>query len=137
MSDSFGLKAMGNIIMVAEYGQPTKSAGGIEYPDFGDMGPRYKQMDGRFGEVVSLGSGVRRKNGTLITFEQIGLKVGDVVVFSKRWGAKLRIQHDHPRWGKLWIRALDPNQVVGVVDGFEPWWNPAEAQIDPDGVFNG
>jgi len=125
---------IGQLIWVAEYGQPPHTSGGLYLPDAVDGSGRYMQMDGRFGEVIAVGSGRRLKTGEVVPFE---VEVGDVVVFSRRWGLKLHIQHQHPEWGPVWVRALDPNQTVAVMRDFEPWWNPTLAQVHPDTPFSG
>ena len=69
------------------------------------------------------------------------VSLGDVVMFSRKHGtrfpASVRFEIERFRGVSLNVRALDPSQVMAVCDGFEPWWNPAEAQQDPGGVMTG
>lgn len=125
-------------IFVADYGQPDQSAGGIYLGNF-DFGG-YRHDTWRYGEVIAFGPGRFGKRGVRKPMPDI--KLGDVVMFSRKHGTRMpgEYRYKHPGYpGKdgLLIRVLDPEKTVAVYEGFKPWWNVLERQLDPGIDFSG
>lgn len=125
-------------IFVADYGQPDRSEGGLYLGDF-DFGG-YKFDTWRYGEVIAIGPGRPGKHGVIKAMPDI--KLGDVVMFSRKHGTRLpgEIRYVHPTIQSkdgLLVRVLDPMKTVAVIEGFKPWWNVADRQLDPGIHFSG
>lgn len=119
-------------VVVADFGQsPTTksvSSGGLYLPDGGDDSSRYNFFHFRMGEVLSVGKGAVYKGKLIVPTSP---RVGEVILYSRRVGARLHYQHVHQKYGALYLRVLDQNQILAVMEDFEPWWNPGDAQISP------
>lgn len=124
-------------IFVASFGQPDRSAGGILMPDDGKQFWRYRQGEWRYGEVIAIGPGQFNQRGERLPMPNI--KVGDTVAFSRRHGSRLPgdERYDHPKYGPLLIRVLDPEKCQAIVTGLEPWWDVQASQIDPSQMMSG
>src|SRR5210317_365173 len=132
-----GILPIDDFILVADYGQPDRSKGGILAPDSEEFRWRYRNSEWRFGEVIAVGPGrAHKRSGVVIPMPNIEL--GDVIMFSRKHGRKLpgEVRYDHGEYGKLLIRTLDPKKVQAVVTGLDPWWNVQLSQIDPTHEFN-
>jgi chaperonin GroES len=112
-----------DLVMVAEFGQPDRTPGGIYVPD------RYKATEWRFGRVMSAGPGKRTKNGVR---SPMPLKSGDNVLFSRRFGTQMKKGEDG-----ITMRVLSLTQILCKVEDFEPWWNVQECQSSPGTVNSG
>jgi co-chaperonin GroES (HSP10) len=130
-------------IYVCDYGQPDVSTGGIYYGDSPTEFHRYRQSEWRHGEVIAIGPGQLMADGSRLPMPPI--KLGDVILFSRKHGTRLPgdIRFQHPKYSTgpaaegLLIRVLDPEKCQAVCEGFEPWWNVQESQLDPSGVLTG
>lgn len=138
--DGFPYWARRNYIFVADYGQPDQSQGGIYLGDF-DFGA-YRHDSWRFGEVIAIGPGLLRADGTRSDMGEV--KLGDVVMFSRKHGTRLpgEVRYKHPTYPNakegLLVRVLDyPDKTVSVVAPFTPWWDVAARQLDPGIHFSG
>lgn len=132
-----GIEPIDDFILVADYGQPDRSKGGIIVPDSAEEFWRYRNSEWRFGEVIAIGPGrPHRRTGNVVPMPDIDL--GDVIVFSRKHGRKLpgELRYKHEEYGELLIRTLDPAKVQLVVTGFDPWWNVQESQVDPTHQFS-
>ena len=132
-----GFEPILNRIFVADYGQPETSEGGIIIGDSSDQFGRYRFSEWRYGEVLAVGPGTFNARGKRLPMPD--LKVGEVVMFSRKHGTRLPgdMRYEHPRYGDLLIRVLDPDKAQAIVDGFVPWWNVQQSQLDPAGVMTG
>lgn len=138
VADGFPVRPIRKFLYVVEYGQPNKSEGGVYLGNVEMVGAnedtqfgRYRMSEWRFGKVVALGSTV---------FEQGDIKLNDVVIYSRRFGSRLGKAHRFkvPEYKvPLNVRVFSLEQIVGVVEGFEPWWDVEDSQLDPDGVMTG
>lgn len=160
-----GIKCTRNLIAVAEYGQEDRTVGGIFIPEgrSGGLLPggqdrdqfwRYRFGDWRFGEVISIGPGyidnrwnerVKQErqqrglhtNGGVVFHEPPDVRIGQVVMFSRKHGTKVGLRYAHAEYGDLMIRFLDPQKTVAVWDDFEPWWDVQAGQVRPEDQFYG
>lgn len=144
MMDGFPIKPMNDFIFIADLGQPNKSHGGIELPDEDVTFARYKLFDERYGMVVAIGPGRRRWSKLLKKeiidpdLEDLGLSLGDIVIFNRRMGSRLGIKWQPPGVPiPVFIRVLDPMKALARVDGFEPWWDLEKGILNPDGIMTG
>lgn len=136
--DGFPIKPNRKFLYVVEYGQPNKSEGGIFLGNLEMLGAgedtqfgRYRLSEWRYGKVVAIGSQVA---------EMGDIRVGDVVVYSRRFGSRLGRENRFkmPEYKKpLNVRVFSMEQITGVVEDFQPWWDVEESQLDPDGVMTG
>lgn len=147
--EGFPIKPIKDFLYVVEYGQPNRSEGGIilgnvemigasEDTEFG----RYRMSEYRYGKVIAIGPGKPRYNKKTKEWftPEIEIKLGDVVLYSRRFGSRLGKAHRFkvPEFGvPLNVRVFDISQIVAVVEGFEPWWDVEESQLDPDGTMTG
>jgi len=127
--EGFDVTPTKDFIWVVEFGQPDVTPGGIHLPQTDHFG-KYRLADERFGRVIATGPGRVNAHGAFIPLTEP--KVGDVVMFSRRHGSRLEKIFD----GKF-LRVLDTNQVIGIVEDFEPWWNPLECQQSPSSEMSG
>jgi len=143
-ADRFNIVPLGSFIFVADYGQPDMTSGGILYGDSHTQFGRYRASEWRHGEVIGIGPGRLNEDGVHEPMPPI--KIGDVIMFSRKHGTRLpgeiRYRHpkysdDHPASRGLLIRVLDPEKCQAVCEGFEPWWNVQDSQLDPSGTMTG
>lgn len=131
-----------DFIFLVDYGQPDRSPGGIHVPDNSEEFWRYRQTHWRWGEVIAVGPGRWHKR-IQKRIPMPDIKVGDKVVFSRKFGTRLpKYAYDiasmhYPEAGRLNVRVLDPTKIAGVINGFEPWWDIAKGQINPDTTMSG
>lgn len=139
----FPIEPLSDFIFVADYGQPDVTPGGIVQPDDAGQYWRYRANDWRFGEVIAIGPGRRRPDGTRMPMPPVS--IGDVIMFSRKHGTRLPgdMRYKHPKYAKgqaaagLLIRVLDPVKCQGVCEGFVPWWNVHLSQLEPSGTMTG
>lgn len=135
MEGLINVKPLRFYIWIAEMGQPDRAPSGLFYPDGLEMSARYEASEWRYGLVLAVGPGSISRRGKLIPL--LEPRPGEIVVYSRRMGTKTEMQYHHPKYGDLYVRVLDPNQVDLVIEeGFEPWWNPGECQKGPGMIFN-
>ena len=146
--EGFPIRPIKDFLYVVEYGQPNRSEGGIilgntemlglEDKEFG----RYRMSEHRFGKVVAIGPGKPRydKKAKRHFTPEIDIELGDVVIYSRRFGSRLGKEHRFkvPEYKTpLNVRVFDISQIVGGVEGFTPWWDVEESQLDPNGTMTG
>jgi len=136
--DGFPIKPIRKFLYVVEYGQPNRSEGGILLGNITMIGEaedtqfgQYRMSEWRYGEVVAMGSEVVRMGE---------VSLGDTVVYSRRFGSRLGKEYRFkiPKYDTpLNVRVFSIDQITGVVDGFQPWWDVEESVLDPGGVMTG
>lgn len=146
-----------DFIYVADYGKPNRTRGGIFLPEGAAFDyPAYRFDLWRYGEVIAIGpgrpakdkkTGLERADGKLVPMPDI--KLGDVVMFSRKHGSRLGYRYKHPvlttkqyalddTLNGLLIRILDPEKCVAICDDFEPWWDPEECTpVSPSQIMSG
>ena len=133
--DGFIVRPMRVFIWVQEFGQPNCSPGGVYFGEVhgAKIGQEsfttYRANEWRYGRVIARGPGYYH-NGNFI--EMTEPELGDVVMYSRRHGTRMAIKHEG-----LWLRVLDPLQVIGVCEDFTPWWDVEECQLSPEGTMTG
>jgi len=144
MMDGFPVKPMLDYIFVADLGQPNRDQSGLFLGDNPQTFARYKHTDHRFGIVCAIGPGrevySRKLRRTIIhpALAELGLKLGDVVVFNRRFGSRLGLKWQPPGVPvPVFVRVLDPDKTLAIADDFRPWWDIAESVLDPDGIMTG
>lgn len=142
--DGLKLRPLKDFIYVASLGQPDMSEGGLYLGDDPNTFGRYKHSDSRYGIVIAIGPGrpVYVSKLKRVRYIVPGVKLGDVVLFSRRMGSRLGggIKFKPEGWGfkqPLYIRVLDTDKIAAIVEDFKPWWNVEESQLDPDGIMTG
>lgn len=139
----FPVRPRQDFVFIVDYGQPDRSPGGIHIPDNSEEFWRYRQSHWRWGEVIALGPGKFEKGGVRRLPMPPGLKVGDKVVFSRKFGTRLpKLVYDirsmhYPEAGLLNVRVLDTSKIAGIENDFEPWWDLGKSQLNPDGTMTG
>jgi len=159
MVEGFPVKPMHDYIFVADLGMPAQSQGGIWLPDEAFTFARYKHLNERYGIVVAIGPGrvmhpkehslckqcswpcpkTREVNcPKLAGLYDEGLDLGSTVMFNRRFGSRLGLMFQpegfsHP----LYVRVLDPDKVLCLVDDFEPWWDTEKGVLHPDLLMSG
>jgi len=148
MMEGFPVKPMHDYIFVADLGQPNLSQGGVWLPDEAFKFGRYKYLNERYGVVCAIGPGKMRWSAMqkklivdpalsdLIDGE--GLVLGSMVMFNRRFGSRLGYMFQtegfsHP----LYVRVLDPEKVLCIVENFEPWWDIERGVLSPDLIMSG
>jgi co-chaperonin GroES (HSP10) len=143
-AEGFNIRPLGNLIFVADYGQPDMTSGGVFYGDSHTQFGRYRASEWRHGEVIAVGPGLLRDDGVLEPMPPVS--VGDVIMFSRKHGTRLpgEIRYRHPKYTDnhpasrgLLIRVLDPEKCQAVCEDFKPWWRVQESQLDPSGIMTG
>lgn len=148
MMEGFPVKPLHDFVFVADLGQPNLSQGGVWLPDEAFKFGRYKYLNERYGIVCAIGAG-RTKWSTmqkkLIVDQALpdlidgeGLALGTTVMFNRRFGSRLGYMFQpecfsHP----LYIRVLDPEKVLCLVEDFEPWWDIERGVLSPDLIMSG
>jgi len=133
--EGFDIRPLRIFIWVQEFGQPNRSPGGIYFGEAHgekvgqESFSAYRLDEWRYGRVIAVGPGYVN-NGKFIPL--LEPNPGDVVMYSKRHGTRLAMKHEG-----LWLRVLDPLQVVGVCEDFEPWWDVNECQLHPEETMSG
>lgn len=142
--EGFPMKPILDYIFVADLGQPNRDQSGIFLGDDPNTFARYKHSDVRYGIVCAIGPGRYFYNKKLkkevidSRLSSLGLKIGDVVVFGRRFGSRLGIKWQPPGVPiPVFIRVLDPDKVMAVADDFQPWWDIEESVLDPNGMMTG
>jgi hypothetical protein len=158
MAEGFPVKPMHDYIFVADLGMPSQSQGGVWLPDEAFTFARYKHLNERYGIVVAIGPGRMmdpRKDSLcqgcswrcpkktrlcpkLAGLIDEGLDLGSTVMFNRRFGSRLGMMFQpdgfaHP----LYMRVLDPDKVLALVDDFKPWWDTERGVLHPDLVMSG
>lgn len=135
--DGFPFEPILDRIFVCDYGQPDQSEGGIYLGDSEKDYGRYQFTLWRYGEVLAIGPGMFNGHGHRLPMPDIQL--GDPVMFSRKHGSRLPgdFRYQHPEYGSLLIRVLDPEKCQAVFEGFRPWWNVSDSQLNPDGTLTG
>jgi co-chaperonin GroES (HSP10) len=142
--EGLGFVALHDFVFVCDYGQPDMSTGGIYYGDSKTEFGRYRMSEWRFGEVISIGPGRKDEDGNRLPMPE-EIEIGSVIMFSRKHGTRMPgdLRFKHPKYSTgpaaegLLIRVLDPEKCQCLAEGFEPWWNVQESQLDPGGVLTG
>ena len=87
-------------VLVKRLEQEEKTAGGIIIPDTAQEKPSE-------GEIVAVGSGVRREDGTLVALD---VKVGDQVLFGKWSGTEVSVDGQD-------LLIMKESDLLGVIEG--------------------
>jgi chaperonin GroES len=85
-------------VLIRRVGQEQKSAGGIFIPDIAQEKPVE-------GEIVAVGPGSRRKDGTL---QAPDVKAGDRVLFGKWSGTEVRLDDDE-------LIIMGESDIMGII----------------------
>lgn len=135
--EGFPFEPLNNRIFVCDYGQPAVSKGGIILPDSSKEFYRYRNSEWRFGEVLAIGPGAFNARGRRMQMPPVALF--DRVAFSRKHGSRLPgdIRYEHPDYGSLLVRVLDPDKCQAIMRDFEPWWDVRASQLDPSGMMTG
>ena len=86
-------------VIVKRQEAETKTAGGIIIPDSAKEKPQE-------GEVVAVGNGIRREDGTVAPLD---VKAGDKILFSKYAGTEIKIDGDE-------LLMMKEDDIMGVVE---------------------
>ncbi len=78
------IKPLADKVLVKVLEEEEKTPGGIYLPDTAKEKP-FK------GKVVEVGSGKQLKDGRTVPFEELGVKPGDTVIFSKYAGTEIKL----------------------------------------------
>ncbi|HJN24637.1 MAG: co-chaperone GroES [Rhodospirillales bacterium] len=87
-------------VLVKRLEQEEKTAGGIIIPDTAQEKPSE-------GEIVAVGSGVRREDGTLVALD---VKAGDQVLFGKWSGTEVSVDGQD-------LLIMKESDLLGVIEG--------------------
>ncbi len=87
-------------VLVKRLEQEEKTAGGIIIPDTAQEKPSE-------GEIVAVGSGVRREDGTLVALD---VKAGDRVLFGKWSGTEVSVDGQD-------LLIMKESDLLGVIEG--------------------
>lgn len=159
MMEGFPVRPMHDYIFVADLGMPSQSQGGIWLPDEAFKFARYKHLNERYGVVCAIGKGRIMQPGIDSLCRQCpwdcpkkksilcpklgglideGLELGSTVMFNRRFGSRLGLMFQPPGFAHpLYIRVLDPDKTLCLVDDFEPWWDIERGILHPDLVMSG
>jgi chaperonin GroES len=94
------LRPIGDRVLVKPLSKEEVTKSGIVLPDSAQQKPQE-------GTVLALGSG-KYNDGKLVSFEEMGVKVGDVVMFTKYGPTEIKVENED-----LYI--LDSGDILGVV----------------------
>jgi len=78
------VKPLADKVLVKVMEEEEKTPGGIYLPDAAKERP-FK------GKVIAVGSGKQLKDGRVIPFDELGVKPGDTVIFSKYAGTEIKL----------------------------------------------
>ncbi|MCS7265499.1 MAG: co-chaperone GroES [Armatimonadetes bacterium] len=78
------IKPLADKVLVKVVEEEEKTPGGIYLPDTAKEKP-FK------GKVISVGTGKQLKDGRILPFEELGVKPGDTVIFSKYAGTEIKL----------------------------------------------
>jgi len=87
-------------VLVRRVEQEEKTAGGIIIPDTAQEKPSE-------GEIVAVGSGTRREDGTLVALD---VKAGDRVLFGKWSGTEVKVDGEE-------LLIMKESDLLGVIEG--------------------
>ena len=87
-------------VLVRRLESEAKTAGGIIIPDTAQEKPSE-------GEIVSVGGGAHRDDGTIVPME---LQAGDMVLFGKWGGTEVKIDGED-------LLIMKESDILGVIDG--------------------
>lgn len=145
--EGFPVKPVHDFIYVADLGQPNLSQGGVWLPDEAFKFARYKHLNERYGIVCAIGPGREKwnpfKKRSVLDPElpgllEEGLKLGSTVLFNRRFGSRFPVMFQPPGFTHpLYLRVLDPQKTLCLVDDFEPWWDIERGVLHPDLVMSG
>lgn len=156
--EGFPVRPMHDFIFVADLGMPNQSQGGVWLPDEAFKFARYKHLNERYGIVCAMGPGrmmnnrqeslckdctIRCSEGAIICpklrgLQDEGLKLGSVVMFNRRFGTRLGLMFQPPEFAHpLYMRVLDPDKVLCLVENFNPWWDTERGVLHPDLLMSG
>jgi co-chaperonin GroES (HSP10) len=147
--EGFPIKPVKDFVYVVEYGQPDRTEEGVLFGSVTMLGApedtqfgRYRSSEWRYGQVVAIGVGKPRWSKKLKrdVVPEAPFKVGDTVMYSRRFGSRLGAENRFQAPGHskpLNVRVFSVDQIVAVVDDFEPWWPIEECQLDPNATMTG
>ena len=95
------LKPIGDHILVQPISKEEKTKSGLYLPDSAQEKPQQ-------GKILALGSG-KYFGDTLVTFEDMGLKVGQTVLFTKYGPTEVKIDEEE-------LYVLETNDILGIVE---------------------
>ena len=95
------LKPIGDHVLVKPLSKEEVTKAGIVLPDSAQQKPQE-------GTVLAVGSG-KYFEGKLITFDEMGIKVGQTVMFSKYGPTEIEIENEE-------LYVLDTNDILGIVE---------------------
>jgi len=131
-----------DFVVVADFGQPDRTEGGMILGDNAQEFWRYRFGMWRYGEVLAIGPGrLTRKKKVLVQTPDV--EIGDVIMFSRKHGTRIpgdmRFAHPNFKGAKdgLLLRVLDTDKCVAVMEDFNPWWAVEECQLNPAGMMSG
>ena len=94
------LRPLGDRVLVKPLSKEEVTKSGIVLPDSAQQKPQE-------GTVVAVGTG-KYVDGVLVTFESMGLQMGDVIMFSKYGPTEIKIEDED-------YYILDSGDIYGVV----------------------
>lgn len=95
------LRPIGDHVLVKPSSKEEVTKSGIVLPDTAQQKPHE-------GEVLAVGSG-KYTDGTLVSFADMGIKVGDVVMFTKYGPTEIEVDGE-----ELYI--LESHDLLGVIE---------------------
>lgn len=87
-------------VLVRRVESDTKTAGGIIIPDTAKEKPQE-------GEIIAVGSGVRKEDGSLVALD---VKAGDKVLFGKWSGTEVKVDGEE-------LLIMKESDIMGVIEG--------------------
>lgn len=78
------VKPLADKVLIKVMEEEEKTPGGIYLPDTAKERP-FK------GKVVAVGVGKQLKEGSIVPFDELGVKPGDTVIFSKYAGTEIKV----------------------------------------------
>ena len=86
-------------VLVRRVESDTKTAGGIIIPDTAKEKPQE-------GEVIAVGSGVRKEDGSVVALD---VKAGDKVLFGKWSGTEVKVDGEE-------LLIMKESDIIGIMD---------------------
>jgi hypothetical protein len=90
--------------------------------------------------AVGPGKPVWNRHEKRMITPEMGVELGDVVLYSRKFGSRLGKVNRFKTPGynvPLNVRVFSIDQIIAVVEDFRPWWDVEESQLDPSGTMTG